>query len=831
MRKVKIGKHSSDSTHDHDQHLQGVSFGFRPVTKGGHNQQFPKKEVADLNRNDAGAQLQIIPRNMLFSITKHLQPEILPNISLIHAEVSGNDTAFAQLLAAFPDYHVRIKTVMTALRSFLLLYNIPLAVVDTVKLGELITTLGLREYFTKEHLLSLLDNRGEVEKLMKTAGCRFRGANGRIVAATVIQSNWRRYVTRRWYLTYRKQRAAANTISKIWLQWMRTKAIREKVSFTRETSRMFYAEKLEWLKANWTKFLDGNRLYIHLPSFGWEQNLRSRIKNFSIRENRQFGRIGDIHDSAVNVVYISPLVFAEQHADYQRRFLRLAAICNDLSEENLSHRLTMHVPALVDRFPAFHFCLSTILKYSGSSLHTLRQLAAQRPAVLVSGYPHVDDLEVAREIGVPYLGTDPYVADVYGTKSGALRVFREAGVTVPPGEEDIFSEQQLIESLSNLIVLNLETPTWIFKTNHSRDSRGIAWLHMTCISCLPFLRKERAKKKEQWSLYWAHEPFLSTLQNELREQLPKHFNIRSQSYYATWKDFVRDFITHGGVIQALPTADHVTCLTCDLFISPLGKMSVESSGDQIADKAPFSKLGYSIPQTSVAAQNFLIDYCEKIARTAYSRGIIGYVSVDFVTFFDGPEQILWALDWNIGIQDSVALSKVIRFVLNAWTSQTSLMLETFPYVPPSRRKRNLEAKELAPKPLRRFAVVSSALYHSHLEIIHPNVFYQICKSISLELDPSTKQGSILLPLDHSKKTMLGMCVIADSLHKALKIYSKNLKLMNEEITSTTIQGESNFITAATAMDNIANQVQGNDNQTTAKKSNSSFPFDKLYREC
>lgn len=63
----------------------------------------------------------------------------------------------------------------------------------------------------------------------------------------------------------------------------------------------------------------------------------------------------------------------------------------------------------------------------------------------------MDDLEVAQSLGIPYLGADPKVVEVYGTKSGAVRLFRKAGVPLPPSECDIFTEQQ-VKLFSFLVV-------------------------------------------------------------------------------------------------------------------------------------------------------------------------------------------------------------------------------------------------------------------------------------------------------------------------------------------------------------------------------------------
>lgn len=57
--------------------------------------------------------------------------------------------------------------------------------------------------------------------------------------------------------------------------------------------------------------------------------------------------------------------------------------------------------------------------------------------------PHVDDVYVSDYLNVPVLSPEPDVAHLYSTKSGSKRIFTSAGITMPPGELDIYSLQQV----------------------------------------------------------------------------------------------------------------------------------------------------------------------------------------------------------------------------------------------------------------------------------------------------------------------------------------------------------------------------------------------------
>ena len=90
-------------------------------------------------------------------------------------------------------------------------------------------------------------------------------------------------------------------------------------------------------------------------------------------------------------------------------------------------------------------------------------------------------------------------------------------------------------------------------------------------------------------------------------------------------------ILTGGVIEACPPSDSTTAITVDMLIAPNGDISIVCMGDQIHADSPLQCWGLSVPQSSVEPEQ-LNASCYRIAQACKARGVVGYLTVDFVTF-------------------------------------------------------------------------------------------------------------------------------------------------------------------------------------------------------
>ncbi|XP_071297236.1 IQ domain-containing protein H isoform X5 [Agelaius tricolor] len=554
-----------------------------------------------------------------------------------------------------------------------------------------------------------------------------------------------------------QQQWAAGVISSSWRSWSHLARLRGALREARRRHLENFCSRAKHLAANWNRIRTSRRTIIHIPSLGYSQHIREHIPDLALQQNLQMGRLCDILDANVDVIYICPLALSEELLQYYNKLLGLQAAVRSGNPEDmadLQDRFKILTPEAINSFPEHHMCLATVLKYSPRTMQRLQALLQGRVAYMVGGVPHLDDLAVADQLQVPLLGSEPAVAQLYSTKSGSKRIFASAGVPVPPGEWDIHSREQLLRALSQLVLDHPEVQRWLLKVDGERAGDGTAFCDVTAhLECYPWIQREQqGHGPAAWSDSQARELALVKISQELPGLLAQHVQPVNEKRFPTWEKFLQTFLTQGGVIEAFPSSGSVTNLTVDLLIEPTGELTLLASGEQLHAEGPLRSSGTTIPQRSVDPE-LLQALCLQIGEACKSKGVLGYFSVDFVAFTHPQtgEQQVWATDLDLCYSDQLALSQLLVYLTDGNVDCGSSILQA-----------PLGAKESQ----------SQRVQH--------------------EGTKPEKQGTVFVLYEDQKRHSLGMITIGEDLQGVLLTFARNLFIIHQEISAPNMQGETNF---------------------------------------
>lgn len=266
-------------------------------------------------------------------------------------------------------------------------------------------------------------------------------------------------------------------------------------------------------------------------------------------------------------------------------------------------------------------------------LERLRRQIQRSPNAYLSVYRSTKlEMELACELGVPILGTDPRF-EYLSTKARARELFVQLGLAVPPGKVNLHTMDDLAEALVAMHaegLIRIDSPKVVVKQND-----GVSGLGNRTLGLMPF-----------WNL------LVSDIQADekharLGQALRRHWgDVEGRAF---WPRFER----LGGLVEQLVEGESVSV---QLQISPLGEVSVSGVHQELLD-AQGRYRGAIFPAADPLASS-TVERAAQVGEELARRGVTGRVDVDFLV---GANEV-YALDINFRKSNSTTSLRTLNLL-------------------------------------------------------------------------------------------------------------------------------------------------------------------------
>jgi hypothetical protein len=367
-----------------------------------------------------------------------------------------------------------------------------------------------------------------------------------------------------------------------------------------------YRELQHVLEERWALLRNidsGPRDIVVIPSLSLDGFAASSIPGFHLYEERMLFTLMLLRHPRTHLVYVTSQPIHPAALDYQislltgiptahaRERLTLLA-CHDATPRPLTEKI-LERPRLIERIRS---------AIDPSRAHMTCFAVTHR------------ERSLAVRLGLPLYGVDPDLAHL-GSKSGSRKVFRKAGVSMPPGVEDVRSEDEVAGAIAELWEADASLRRVCVKHNEGFSGEGNALLDLAPIV--------------------AAAPGVASHTGRVDAILGHLGGLRCVAAHETPRGFLQGMERMGGVVEAWVEGAVKRSPSAQLRVNPRLELEALSTHDQILAADGQTYLGCTFPADShyrLAIQ----DDALKVGRVLRDEGALGRFSVDFLTIEREP---------------------------------------------------------------------------------------------------------------------------------------------------------------------------------------------------
>ena len=466
------------------------------------------------------------------------------------------------------------------------------------------------------------------------------------------------------------------------------------------------------------------RTVVILPSLSLDIDILSKITGVTYYEERMLCLLMLLRMPLTKIIYITSMPVSDVIIDYYLHLLpgitghharkRLVLLnCFDTSGKPLTQKI-LERPRIIER---------------------IKQQITDTSSAHLTCY-NITQLEktLAVRLGIPLFGTDP---DKFyeGSKSGARKTFRECGINLPDGFEDLHTREDIVEALTALKKNHPKLRKAVIKMNDGFSGDGNAIFHYPEAG-------EITKENIGSALMQNLSPVAKNVTREL---------------------FFEKFNSMGGIVEIFLEGDRKTSPSVQCVINPDRTIDIVSTHDQLLGGDDGQIFIGAIFPADEAYSVSLATEGRKIAETLSTKGALGRFAIDFLSVKQPDESWKhYAIEINLRKGGTTHPYLMLQFLTNG--------------------KYNADTgKFLTASGNERYYFASDNVVNERYKGLTPHDLINIAMYHSLMYDGAAQEGVMFHLIGAlSEFGKLGLVCIGSSPQRAKDFYDKVLEVLDNE---------------------------------------------------
>ncbi len=224
--------------------------------------------------------------------------------------------------------------------------------------------------------------------------------------------------------------------------------------------------------------------------------------------------------------------------------------------------------------------------------------------------------DLALRLGIPMYAADPKTLEL-GTKSGARKLFRDCGLSLPLGYEDLRSEQDILGALAELKKQRPDVKQAMVKHDDGVSGEGNAVVDLRDVPATPD----------------AIRPRLAQMKLEA-----KHLNV---------PQFLEKFAAQKGIVEERVLGARIESPSVQMRVTPLGKVELLSTHDQLLGGSEGQKYEGCVFPADTAYARLIAEQSVQVGPALVAQGVLGRFAIDYVCAEQGGTWVPFAIELNL----------------------------------------------------------------------------------------------------------------------------------------------------------------------------------------